>query len=112
MQKPEYDNIRLTTNWIKIRRYTDDSNLSWQERYEALERHHIEETEFLISKIRKLAERMVQGREGVMSELKRLKTIHNSQVHLSTMASLTQQELDSVAEGLYKVLLAEGGPLA
>jgi hypothetical protein len=40
--------------WIKVPRYKDDASLSWEERYKALDAHHIKETSFLIAKIREL----------------------------------------------------------
>lgn len=42
-------------DWIKVKYYTDDPNLSWEERYERLEEHHRVETEFLITVVEKLA---------------------------------------------------------
>jgi hypothetical protein len=41
--------------WIKVKQFRDDSTLSWPERFAALERHHLEETAFLIEKVRELA---------------------------------------------------------
>lgn len=41
--------------WIKVPRYVIDESKTWPERYEALEQHHIEETTFLIGKVRELA---------------------------------------------------------
>jgi hypothetical protein len=41
---------------IPIKKYSDDLNLSWEERYKRLELHHKEETEWLISKIKRLEE--------------------------------------------------------
>lgn len=41
--------------WIKVKRHQDDPNLSWEERFKILERHHVEETQFLIDEIRRLA---------------------------------------------------------
>jgi hypothetical protein len=41
-------------SWIKISPYKDDENLSFEERFLALQKHHIEETEFLIAKVREL----------------------------------------------------------
>jgi len=40
--------------WIKVKKYSMDESLSWEERYKQLEQHHIEETTFLIDEIRKL----------------------------------------------------------
>lgn len=42
-------------SWIKVKRYVDDPTLSWEERYAALEAHHLVETKFLINTILKLA---------------------------------------------------------
>lgn len=41
--------------WIKVKRYVDDTSLSWEERYKRLEQHHMEETTFLINKVRQMA---------------------------------------------------------
>lgn len=50
--------ILETYNWIKVSSYRDDSNKSWEERYRELERHHLEETRFLIEKLRKIVSRL------------------------------------------------------
>lgn len=44
--------------WIKVKRHKDDETLSWQERYSNLEKHHLEETNFLIDEVRKLAKEL------------------------------------------------------
>jgi hypothetical protein len=41
--------------WIKVKRYTMDKSLSWEDRYRQLDEHHIHETSFLIAEIRQLA---------------------------------------------------------
>jgi hypothetical protein len=41
--------------WIKVARHRDDPAASWEERYRILENHHIQETQFLIDEIRRLA---------------------------------------------------------
>jgi hypothetical protein len=41
--------------WIKVPRYVMDETKSWEERYRELEQHHIQETTFLIGKVRELA---------------------------------------------------------
>ena len=46
--------ILETYKWIKVKKYKDDATLSWEERYRKLEQHHIEETTFLITKIRNI----------------------------------------------------------
>jgi hypothetical protein len=46
--------ILETYKWIKVKSYKMNAELSWEERYKALEQHHIEETNFLIEKVRSL----------------------------------------------------------
>jgi hypothetical protein len=46
--------------WIKVPRYRDDPSRTWEERYRALEQHHIAETTFLIDKGRELGQRVAQ----------------------------------------------------
>ncbi len=41
--------------WVKVKRHKDDPTKPWEERYADLEKHHIEETTFLIEEIRRLA---------------------------------------------------------
>jgi hypothetical protein len=41
--------------WIKVKAYKMNQKASWKVRYRQLEKHHIEETSFLIRLIRKLA---------------------------------------------------------
>lgn len=43
-------------SWIKVKNFKFDPEKSWEENYKALEKHHIEETSFLIAKIRELAD--------------------------------------------------------
>jgi hypothetical protein len=38
---------------IPIKKYVEDTSLSWEERYHQLEKHHEEETKFLIGVIEK-----------------------------------------------------------
>lgn len=52
MDDIEKKEILESYKWIKVKKYKDDSSLTWEERYRLLEEHHIEETNFLISKIR------------------------------------------------------------
>ena len=51
MSKRPYDGY----GWIKVPRYTMDESKTWEERYHDLDKHHIQETTFLIDKIRELA---------------------------------------------------------
>jgi len=41
--------------WIKVKRHVDDPSKSWEERFRALEEHHVKETTFLVDEVRKLA---------------------------------------------------------
>lgn len=47
-------------SWIKVRRYVMDESISWEARYRQLEQHHVEETSFLIDKVRELAAKLTQ----------------------------------------------------
>lgn len=44
--------------WIKVKKYVDNPNLSWEDRYSLLDAHHVKETTFLIETVRELAERL------------------------------------------------------
>lgn len=48
----EKENILNTYKWIKVPKYHDDDSLPWEERYKQLNEHHIQETTFLIEKVR------------------------------------------------------------
>jgi hypothetical protein len=54
MDIKEKQEILETYKWIKVKKYVDDTNLSWEERYKRLEQHHVEETTFLINKVREI----------------------------------------------------------
>ena len=41
--------------WIRVKRFVDDESKSWEERFKALEEHHLKETNFLIDEVRSLA---------------------------------------------------------
>ncbi len=58
MDELEKKIILETYKWIKVKRYIDDDSLSWQERYKSLEKHHLEETNFLINKIREIVKEL------------------------------------------------------
>lgn len=53
-----YSEYYSNFKWIKVKRYQMDESLSWEQRYEKLDAHHIEETSFLIEEIRKLAKQL------------------------------------------------------
>jgi hypothetical protein len=54
MSTEEKQEILDTYKWIKVKKYKADESLSYEERYRRLEQHHIEETTFLIDKIREI----------------------------------------------------------
>lgn len=54
MNELERKEILETYKWIKVKKYSMKEDLSWEERYKELEQHHLEETTFLIEKIREI----------------------------------------------------------
>lgn len=57
MDDQEKQEILNTYRWIKVPKYVDDESLTWEERYNRLQEHHIRETTFLIGSIRDLVKR-------------------------------------------------------
>ena len=54
MSIEEKEEILKTYKWIKVKKFVDNESLTWEERYGLLEKHHMEETKFLIEKIREI----------------------------------------------------------
>lgn len=54
--------------WIKVDKHKFRPDISWEENYRDLEKHHVEETTFLIEEVRKLFAELQQLREQ-MNEL-------------------------------------------
>lgn len=54
MSQEEIKEILESYRWIKVKKYQLDENATWEERYQQLEVHHLEETNFLIEKIRQI----------------------------------------------------------
>lgn len=54
MEESEKIEILETYRWITVKKFTEDSTLSYEERYKLLWEHHIEETTFLIEKLRNI----------------------------------------------------------
>lgn len=54
MTQNEKDSILNDYKWIKVKKYTDNPELSTEERLKNLSEHHKLETEFLINKIREI----------------------------------------------------------
>lgn len=50
--------------WIKVKKYKIDESKSWEENYKELDKHHIEETTFLINKVRELANKLANENEN------------------------------------------------
>ena len=50
--------ILETYRWIKVKPYKMNMELSWEESYRELEKHHIEETNFIIDKVRELIKQL------------------------------------------------------
>jgi len=60
--KEELNEILDSYKWIKVKKYEVDENLPAEEKYQLLEKHHKEETEFLIRKTRELARKILQDK--------------------------------------------------
>lgn len=59
MTPEEKQEILETYKWIKVKRYISDETKSWSERYRDLEVHHLQETNFLIDKIRQIVSEII-----------------------------------------------------
>ena len=58
MDLAEKRRVLESYSWIEVAPYADDDTQSWEDRYRALEKHHVSETEFLIGKIRELVKKL------------------------------------------------------
>lgn len=54
MKEFEKQEILNTYKWIRVPKYIDNKYLTFEERLEKLQEHHIKETTFLIEKVREL----------------------------------------------------------
>ena len=54
MTKKEKSDILKRYNWIKVKKYNSAEHVTMEEKFVALEQHHVLETTFLINKIRDL----------------------------------------------------------
>jgi hypothetical protein len=61
MNLDELDEILNSLKWIKVKAFDPKGTL--QEKYDRLMDHHIEETDFLIKKVRELAKRLKHADE-------------------------------------------------
>lgn len=57
MTPEEKKEILETYKWIKVKRFKKEKYTEWVDAYDALEKHHLEETTFLIEKIREIVEK-------------------------------------------------------
>lgn len=71
MREDERHEILNTYRWIKVPRYRDDPSLDAEQRLTNLQRHHVEETAFLIDKIRK----MITNTKHMKTNFKRTQAI-------------------------------------
>ncbi len=78
-------------SWIKVKRFKFDPNKSWEENYKALESHHVEETTFLINKVKEL-----ENGRSISTEFNSVRTATISEALLQTareeQAEDTQQD--------------------
>jgi hypothetical protein len=58
MTAEERKEILESYKWIKVKSYKMNEQLSWEERYKELDKHHIAETTFLIEKVRELVKEL------------------------------------------------------
>ncbi len=58
MDNKEKEEILNSYKWIKVKKFVDDETKSWEERFKALEKHHLEETNFLINKTREIVKQL------------------------------------------------------
>jgi hypothetical protein len=64
MNAEEKKEILSTYKWIKVKPYHMNELLSWEERYKELEKHHIDETNFLIKKIRDIVGQLPESKNN------------------------------------------------
>ena len=64
MNAEEKKEILSTYKWIKVKPYRMNELLSWEERYRELEKHHIDETNFLIKKIRDIVGQLPENKNN------------------------------------------------
>jgi hypothetical protein len=69
MNDAELDEVLNSYRWIRVNHYHMKGG-EWEQRYRSLEAHHIEETEFLIQKVRDLARRVFALEHYGVGELK------------------------------------------
>jgi len=56
-------------SWIKVKRHIDNEKDSFEDRFYALDNHHVKETTFLLAKVRELAS-IIDQKDKKIEELK------------------------------------------
>lgn len=54
---------------IPIKKYVDDPSLTWEERYARLDAHHLEETQWMMNRIKELEAAIKKHREQTGHEM-------------------------------------------
>ena len=72
MSKEELNEIIYSYKWIKVKKHTPWVSGTEGQKYKELEEHHIEETEFLISKCKELAKELLDNEEAISFYKKRV----------------------------------------
>lgn len=62
MPDPKYDGY----GWIKVKKHKHDPTKSWEENYKDLDKHHVEETTFLINTVREIAGPSSSGKTSAL----------------------------------------------
>lgn len=60
MNQTELKEILESYRWIKVKAFKPENYPAWEEKYQALEQHHLAETQFLINKVRALAQKVYE----------------------------------------------------
>ncbi len=58
MKPEEKKEILETYKWIKVKAYKMNEDITWEQRYHELEKHHLAETNFLIQQVRDLVNQL------------------------------------------------------
>lgn len=66
MKKEELKEIITTHSWIKVKRFDESKYDNCVDGLDGLEKHHVEETEFLIKKCRELAIELLTEKERII----------------------------------------------
>ena len=59
----QLDEILNSRKWVKVERYVEDKDASWEEKYKKLWDHHLEECAFLVDKVREFAKEALKEKK-------------------------------------------------